>query len=205
MALETNFQIVESPESDAIWVFDTTGFYHVTNNPTGWGGVNPTIADVTTCSIVVTLPDPATLQVSTDPALQFTLTGSPLPNLIGNKRIILNTSLGLDADIDLIDGNYQFDITVSGTFNAVAFTQTFTTVQCFLGQLQCCAQKATVSADMSDVNCAPCREKFYKIMLINLAVDGVIANNACGKPNKALEILKTATGLCDDCGCSGCN
>jgi len=143
--------------------------------------------------------------VSTDPALQFTLTGAPLPNLIGNKRIILNTSLGLDAEIDLIDGNYQFDITVSGTFNAVAFTQTFSTVQTFFGQLQCCGQKATVNADMSDVNCAPCREKFYKIMLINLGIDGIIANNACGKPNKALEILKTTTGLCEDCGCAGCN
>jgi len=205
MALETSFQIVESPESDAIWVYDTTGFYHSTNNPTGWGGVNPSIADVSTCSIVVTLPDPATRQVSTDPALRFTLTGSPLPNLIGNKRIIPNTSLGIDADIDLIDGNYQFDITITGVFNAVAFTQTFSTVQCFYGQLRCCSEKATVNADMSDVNCAPCREKFYKIMLINLGLEGVIANNACGKPNKALEILKTATGLCEDCGCAGCN
>ena len=205
MGLEIDFQIVESPESNAIWVYDTTGFYHITNNPTGWGGVNPMTNDVTSCSIVVTLPDPTTLQVSTDPALQFTLTGAPLPNLIGNKRIILNTSLGLDADIDLIDGNYQFDITVAGTFNAVAFTQTFSTVQTFFGQLQCCGQKATVNADMSDVNCAPCREKFYKIMLINLGIDGIIANNACGKPNKALEILKTTTGLCEDCGCAGCN
>ena len=205
MGLEIDFQIVESPESDAIWIYDTTGFFHATNNPTGWGGVNPMTNDVTSCSIVVTLPDPTTLQVSTDPALQFTLTGAPLPNLIGNKRIILNTSLGLDADIDLIDGNYQFDITVAGTFNAVAFTQTFSTVQTFFGQLQCCGQKATVNADMSDVNCAPCREHFYKIMLINLGIDGIIANNACGKPNKALEILKTTTGLCEDCGCAGCN
>jgi len=47
MALETSFQIVESPESDAIWIFDTTGFYHVTNNPTGWGGVNPSTTDHT--------------------------------------------------------------------------------------------------------------------------------------------------------------
>lgn len=205
MALETEFQIIEAPTADAVWAYDTTGIYHAINNPTGWGGVNPSVGSVTSCSVVVTMPDPTTLQVSTDPALQFTFTGAPLPNVIGNKLVIPNTGLGLLADQSLIDGNYQFDITVAGTFNAVPFTQTFTTVQTFFALLRCCSEKATVNADIADCGCAPCREKLFKTMLINLGVAGIISSNDCGKPNRGLEILKTATGLCVDSECAGCN
>jgi len=205
MGLEVNFQVIEAPTSDAIWIFDTTGFFHAVNNPTGWGGTNPMTNNVTTCTVEVTLPDPTTLEVSTDPALTFTLAGTPLPNVIGNKLAILNTSLGLLADQTLIDGNYQIVITVAGTFDSEPFTQTFTTVQTLFGLLRCCAATKTVNADIADCGCAPCREKLFKTMLVNLGVSGIISSNSCGKPNKGLEILKTATGLCENSDCQGCN
>ena len=204
MGLQINYNVKESPDSTEVWIEDTTGVYHATNNPTGWGGVNPKVSDVTSCTVEVTRPDPTTLQVSSDVSMVFSVAGSPLPNVTGSKLVIPQTSLGLDTGDILIDGHYQIKVTVSGTFNAVAFSQSFTVIKTFSGQLRCCSEKAT-----SDVNpcgdCAECRGRQWEVALIALAVDGVIANDNCSKPNRALEILKTATGLCNHDGCSGCS
>ena len=84
MGLQINYSVKESPDSTEVWIEDTTGVYHATNNPTGWGGVNPKVSDVTSCTVEVTRPDPTTLQVSSDVSMVFSVAGSPLPNVTEN-------------------------------------------------------------------------------------------------------------------------
>lgn len=205
MALEIKYKVVESPNSQEIWIYDTTGIYHSTNNPTGYGGINPNYNNVTTANVTVTLPDTTTLQVSIDPTSKFLLPATPLPNVIGNKLTIPQTALGLLPTQPFIDGNYRFDIVLSGTFSAVPFTVSYSTEQTFFAQLRCCSANATVDANIEDCGCAPCREKIFKTLIINLGVQGIISSNECGKPNRGLDILKTATGLCNNEDCKGCN
>lgn len=205
MGLELNFNAVEAPSNTEIWVYDTTGIYNSTSNPTGWGGINPNYTDVSVATITVSMPDPVTLKPSTDPGLNFSLPMAPLPNVNGDKLIIPQTSLGLLGTDTLIDGEYQFEVTMSGFVSAVPFSYTWKGRFVFFNKLACCAAQRVAEADLSDCGCAPCREKLFDVLLINLAVEGVCSNNNCGKPNKALEILKTATALCNKENCQGCN
>jgi hypothetical protein len=205
MALQIEFDVVEAPSNQEIWVYDTTGVYHSVNNPTGWGGVNPNFTDVTSSIITVTMPDSKTLQPSTDPALTFVLNASPLPNVIGDKLVLFQTSLGLLSTDEFIDGEYQFEVIMSGVFSSAPFSFSWKTRFVFFNKLTCCAQKRMADADLADCGCAPCREKLFNILLLDLAVRGVASNNDCGKPNKALEILKVATGMCNNDNCQGCN
>lgn len=205
MGLELEFNVVEAPSNEEIWVFDTTGIYNSTSNTTGWGGINPNYTDVTTATITVTMPDPTTLQPSTDPSQSFTLPTSPLPNVNGDKLVIPQTSLGLLGTDTLMDGEYLFEITMSGLVGMSPFTYTWKAAYVFYNQLACCAANKLADIELEDCGCAPCRNKMFDMLLLDLAVRGVISNNNCGKPNKALEILKTASGLCKNEECNGCN
>jgi len=202
--LELKYKVVESPDSLEIWLYDITGVYHSANNPTGWGGANPNYGDVTTASLTVIRPDPTTLEVSSDPSYIYILPASPLPNVIGDKLVLNLTDLGLLNTDFFIDGKYSFQLDLSGVSNAVPFSFTWRSEQVFFAKLYCCAEKATADAEIGDCNCAPCRDEVFKKLLINLGVDGIIKSNGCGKPDQALTILKTATGLCNGDDCQGC-
>lgn len=205
MALQLDFNVIEAPSNKEIWIYDNTGIYHSVNNPTGWGGINPNFSNVSTCTVTVTMPDPVTLKPSTDPSLTFILPATPLPNVIGNRLVIVNTSLGLLTDQQFIDGQYGFQIDCSGTFNAEPFSVSWKASFVFSNILCCCAKTKMAEADLESCGCAPCREKLFDLLLLQLGVQGVIANNDCAKPNQALEILKVATGICNNENCVGCN
>lgn len=209
MALDYKLGIMQAPNSKEIWVYDRTGLFSSLNNTTGFGGTNPSVADVNSCSLIITMADKATLQPSTDPLQQFTLDMfGTIPNTSGNKFVVLNTDLGLALNDILIDGEYYFESTIAGTYivnsTSTPFSFTYKGGRVFYNQLACCCEKAKAKVDISQVNCKPCKDGMFNSLLIGLALDGVISNNNCAKTNKALAILKEATALCTKSGCSGC-
>jgi hypothetical protein len=50
MALELELKAISDQRAEIIWVFDKTGAYDVTQNPTGWGDPNPELNE--TCLMV---------------------------------------------------------------------------------------------------------------------------------------------------------
>ena len=210
MALEIKLKVQEAPGGTEIWIWDHTGVYHPVNNPTGWGGANPDIQDITDKSLFITLPDLVTLEVSADPAKRVSVTvPAGFPNVLGTKLVVLNTDLGLNPDESFIDGEYEFQFSVSGTVDPFGqpsnFTGSWRSRFIFFNDLYCCVEKAKAKVNLEDSSCKPCRDTMFDVLILDLGLQGVIANNACAKTNQALAILKEATSRCEKAGCKGCN
>jgi hypothetical protein len=144
--------------------------------------------------------------VSSDQELWFEIEANPtIPNVAGVYFEILNTDIGLLADESIPDGEYEFSVAAEGTFNTNPFTFDFRTRVVNFNGVFCCKEQAKSKLNLADAGCAPCREKFYDVSVMELGIDGIIYNSGCGKTEHAVEILKTLKFICEKEGCSGCN
>lgn len=208
MGLVTKYDAIQHASRLKLDIYDLTGIFHNVDNLTGWGGTNPAYTTVSSVSALITLPDPTTLAVSTDTALQYTISlYNTLPNLIGTPKEIANTLLGYDSSVPMLDGMYRFDITTSGIWNPgsgdTAFTDVYTFRKVFINGLGCCVDKSFTGIEDLLGDCEPCKKTGLQRLLIGMAYDGAVLNNNCAKPYQSLDILKIASPLCEECDC-GC-
>ncbi len=206
MPLDLKLKYFLNPDGKSITVYDQTGFYHPTNNPTGWGTPNPTIGSVSVFNITVKKPDPTTLLVSEDQSMWYTVAAFPtLPNVTGTPFTINNTNLGLIATNIIPDGEYEFSVICVTNVGGILTSYTDRVRYVFYSGVFCCKEQLKAKLDLKAAGCKPCRDKMQDVLFMELGIDGIIYNNNCGDTNAAVEILKTLKSICEKEGCSGCN
>lgn len=206
MALDLKLKYFLKPDGKSIVVYDETGFYNPTTNPTGWGAPNPTTGSVSVFNITVKKPDPTSLLVSEDTSMWYTIDANPpLPNVVGTSFTINNTNLGLLANESIPDGEYEFSVSCVVNNGGILTNYTDRVRYVFYSGVFCCKEKLKAKLDLKTAGCKPCRESMQDVMFMELGIDGIIYNNGCGDTNAAVEILKTLKSMCEKEGCSGCN
>jgi hypothetical protein len=105
MALDPKTVVVQQNNGSQIKLYDNTGDYDLTNNPTGWGAPNPARADVTQITLSVT---------KGDVSYSVVLTGSDITDFldpsIGNT---INSTDMLGSGYDVYeDGLYEIQTAI---------------------------------------------------------------------------------------------
>jgi hypothetical protein len=185
---------IELSGSNKILVFDDTGVYNASSNPTGWNGSNPQLANATAFSIVVKRPDSTTFEVSSSSSMQKTFDAfNTLPSLNGLPFTILNTDLGLASTDTIPDGEYEFNATV--TVSSVAYTYNVRKVF-YYNAFKCKEDKKR----KIDITCLDsCKTDLDDVLVMELGFDGIDYNVEAGDTKSAVKILKTISSMC--CGC----
>jgi hypothetical protein len=112
-------------------VYDSTGLYNLTTNPTAWGSPNPTRAGITSATVKIYLPDEDDPIVTTTVTATVQAGGSTVDMLLYSY---LPSDFGLSDDDPLPDGIYRMVYTV------VSGGTTYTSDQYFLNYytVKCC-------------------------------------------------------------------
>lgn len=185
---------IELSGSNKILVFDDTGVFNASSNPTGWNGTNAQLANATAFSIVVKRPDSTTFMVSSSSSMQKTFDAfNTLPSLNGLPFTILNTDLGLASTDTIPDGEYEFNATV--TVSSVAYTYSVRKVF-YYNAFKCKEDKKR----KIDITCIDtCKTDLDDVLIMELGFDGIDYNVEAGDTTSAVKILKTIDSMC--CGC----
>lgn len=194
--LKVNFTIEESADRKSLFITDTTGIYHGTLNPGGYGAPNPTVAMVLTATLGIVIPQ------GSNPIVVNIFEATVFPNTGNVTKEVLASDFGL---LEFPDGIYQMTYSVTGDdAMSVAFVSTKTITKGFLGAVQCCVDKLGAKAAQTE-ECSCCDEKTLSAkflaaytMLRSALKAEHLGNIACFE--KLLERLEK---ICDDtdCGC----
>lgn len=206
MSLVLNLTYQRSVDKLSIIVTDNTG-----TGSTGYGGSNPSTGDFTDFNITVTPPDPVTFQPTGTPV---TVNAYPsLPSAIGGTYTITNVQLGYDADAELPDGVYQFDVEAEysggteGTAEATDYLVAYETTAC-------CIQSLIIEA--FDCACSGNSDKIQRLVKANLWLNslypkvntmGEVSDSPivqCQQWNKAAEMIRELNKICQQSNCGGC-
>lgn len=196
MSLELKFSIIQSQNCKSFQLQDDTGAYDANSNPTGYNPPNPATADMQMASLAILMADGTTVTIDVFPTM---------PNTNGIPFTILNTDLGLAADVAISDWVSQMTYHVSENSDGSDgySTTQFVFISC---QSECC--RANALADVRfDTDCNDCKnQKLNRYNKINALVEAIYSNLECDPqlPNKAAENLTSLTALCAcaDCGCN---
>lgn len=201
MALITQYVFSEYTDYSKIQILDDTGV-----GTTGWGnGANPDIADVLSCQVVVTKPDPITLLPSADPTYQITknvyygFAGGVLPNITNVLQDFLASELGY-TDNKLLTGIYHLAVSGTGVMSGPAdFDFSFEDYFISTGKVDCCITKMRQKASLKE--CGNCYDKGFasNARRGKAYIDGaIIAFEHALYEESALNLIR-ANEICDQC------
>ena len=185
MALQVNFSVIQASNSLSVRFIETTGVYNVLSNPNGYGGVNASLAQVSSTLVKVVRPDGTAINLSNL---------SPLPSSTNQFVDITNVQLGYTSATKLPDGYYIFTYEVQGTTPTQNGVLSVLNKQVLLyNDVECCVRK------MGARSCG-CSENEY-VEAFNL-FNAMLAANLCGNYAGAAEILERLQAMCNKkCGC----
>lgn len=189
MALKTNFTYRQSADLKTLYIYDTTGVFDATTNPTGWGGDNPTTQEAESDKISIQSVGSNTIyEIEMYPLL---------PNTIDIPFSITSSMLGLGPDGQIPDGQYVF------TRKTVVLGTTYTkAARVFLvGQLQCCAD---TMLDMDKPGCSCESGKLTPASILQYTIWTLKKAFKTQKFEKANEIYRYAQDLCKEKNCKTC-
>ena len=194
MALEYSFSISEADNSKALYIFDGTGAYEGFTNPTGYGGPNVSIGDVTTATLTISFPDPTITPVVKD---IYSTTMPEYPTTSAIPVTVTNVMLGIDVDTNLDDGVYFFESTITGIKSAVPFTYSDSKYVVFSNQVEAYFDSLTCSLIAPTKGCG-CTDSYQLERLKNLLRSARCA--ACsGEIQNAIDIMNYLIKI------AGCN
>lgn len=140
MGLALDFNIRQSDNARELSFKETTGVYHVTDNPGGWGAPNDTTSDPTGVLLKITTPDGN--QTTLDLSATFPTTDNTQEYLIHSQ------DLGLGTDVKLPDGIWDFEYEID-TPGEPAFVRSIQRI--FIsGNARCCVYNLLASVDLCD-------------------------------------------------------
>lgn len=190
MALKTNFTYRQSADVKTLYIYDTTGVYNATTNPTGWGGGgNPTIANATGDKISIQ-------KVGSNTIYEIQMYAT-LPNTIDAPFPIDSSMLGLGSNVEIPDGQYVF----TRTTIALGVTYSRTARVFLIGQVQCCAD-AMLDAELPSCGCDS--GKLTPASILQYAIWTLKKAFKTQKFEKANEIYRYAQDLCKEKNCKTC-
>lgn len=187
MALRPTLQACMRDKCGGIYFSDTTGAYHVTNNPYGWGTPNMQGSDVTEATLTITFPNGDETEYDLLSQVPDTITADI------NYNVIEGT---------FEDGIYIFTMTYFGT-------ETVTKVlkKLFLCNSTCCVDKMWAKIP-SYINTKD--EKFLKNYIEQThyaqgLLDGLNGAGGCLDEEAVEAILDKIERICEFSQCSECN
>jgi hypothetical protein len=188
-----------------ITITDTTGFYNVTTNPSGWNDgstvyrVGPSTPNVQSATITITLnssPTPlATINVLT------TIQGAVFPTF----DLYDYSPVDIYDNPTLADGSYTITYTIVDSNDITYTTDTVVVVYC---NVACCVSKLAVA--VADELCNTCEsEAFNNFVLADGILQALKAVAECSGEAEFLKLLNKLQRLCGTsttggCGC-GCS
>ena len=188
-----------------ITIKDTTGFYNITTNPSGWN------ANSTVHRVGPSIPN---IQSAT---LTFTLNSASTPFLTVNVTTIIQNAIFPTFDLytyapadvfgnsTLADGSYTITYTIVDSNNITYTTDTILVVYC---NVICCVSK--LAAAVADEDCNPCdSEAFNNFVLADGILQSLNSVAECSGEAEFLKLLNKLQRLCGTsttggCGC-GCS
>lgn len=213
MAFEPKFEIRETVGCKGWELYDITGDYDVTTNPTGWGTPNPDRGadyDITfyilpngyTTGWLITLTvisgDYTTFTI-TNPDGSITNWFNTLTNLHSytfhqddSPLIITNMMLGLLDTDSIVSNAYYFEqnITVATVEYTTSEDQLIVCTQC------CCLESMQASLEATDCNCE--NKKIETTLKATIFFDAAIECMEKGDISKSVELLNKSKELCND-------
>jgi hypothetical protein len=189
LALKTNFTYRQSGDLKTLYIYDTTGVYDATTNPTGWGGINPSVANASS--------DKISIQSVVSNTIYEIQMYSILPNTNDIPFAIDSSMLGLGPSVEIPDGQYIF------TRSTIVSGNTYTkAARVFLvGQLKCCADSML---DMDKPGCSCESGKLTPASILQYALFTLKKAFKTQKFEKANEIYRYAQDLCKEKNCKTC-
>lgn len=197
MAFELK-ECVKQNGCEGFFVFDKSGVYDPTLNPTGYNAPNISTSDVDTAVLDVLYAGatvPVTINVYSD---------LPSTNVDGAYQV--NASdLGLT---EMPPGLTRVTYTITGTFGGDPFTYTVTALVLFDCELECCVSQKLIAAATAVIGgdcCNECKDdKVNNALFLEAVLEGARAATCCGLVdvvNTNVEYLQTK---CGESPCSGC-
>jgi hypothetical protein len=186
MGLAVDFNIRQSDNARELSFTETTGTYHVSDNPGGWGAPNDTTSDPTVVEIKVTAPNESEATIDMlIPASGFPTTDKTI------EYIIRSQDIGLGTDEQLPDGIWtiKYEITTPGETAVVSSVQ-----KIFIsGKARCCVNKMLASVDLCDCDSSQLKDatKAHDYLKVARACAG------CGDSVKFVETLEIINALCN--------
>ena len=178
-------------------ILDTTGLYSA-SNLTGFGGVNPTIAQMEIISLRVYLPNADTKLPDLTTYVDID-SPSGFPNTDKIPYVVDNEALGGAAGSKCPDGIYEVVLTL--TIDDFAYQST-----CYIAMaegIKCCKNKQGLKLDPYKCSCGKARTAFeelcYQLDQIAVGVDPVDPNIT-----HAARAIKRAAAICAGTGCINC-
>lgn len=203
MALDLKPLDVTANQNRTFTVLDVTLAYSPTNLG-GWGAPNPTIAEISSASLVVTLPDPTTKLPDPTNFVTFDAVSTPaffdtFPNTTFLPFTFTNEDLGGEADTNIPDGIYQFDYSVTDATD----TYTSSVYAVMDWAARCCLANLANGVNWKKCGCGSTDKNNFTKGWAYLW--GVEANMVCPNITNAAAALVKAQEVCDGCGgCGGC-
>lgn len=192
MALLLQDDTCNNCQTNKIVFSDCTGLY--INNGTGYGSPNLAIADITSATVAVIYPNGTTSQ-------SFDITTAVIANAQGNySREFSPSDFGLES---FEDGWGQLVYTVTGTVSGNSVSYSVTKKIFWSCDINCCIQKAAVTAALEDKACCDDCSKanlFLKMYTSYMSLKKALCCGNVDAVNKQWERLKKWCAG-EDCGC----
>jgi hypothetical protein len=205
MANQIKYSFSITASRTKILIGDLTGIYNAITNPSGYGGVNADLSNVTACTLYITKPDPITRFASQNlnDRIELNALTLGLPNYF-NVPIEITAAMLEITDGIIPDGEYVVEVFQTFTVSSIDTIAEFSRRDIVFSAAKCCRDKAIADIDIRGYSgCDPCKEKTDNASLIDLYYNGLVANIQCAKTNTAVALLNDLHKLCEQCGC-GC-
>ena len=214
MASPTNFELSHDIEEQEgckeIILWDDSGTYNATTNPTGYGAPNIASADVTEATILITpygstvgylftltiVTNVITDAIVTDINGTVTniladLTWDVFPFTETKPFIITGALLGNGADSQITFGAYDIEYNITDGTNVYVSTSE----ELIVCQVCCCVKNAAADLEVTDCSCQD--GKADKAYMSKIYLDSAIFAMENGDVTKAVTNLNYAKELCE--------
>jgi hypothetical protein len=189
MALELKSKVTSI--IDQFNLFDKTGVYHVTDNPTGYGIPNVEISDIYNASVSIKMPNGDV--VSLPIYAGGTIDTLPSDSLISYFEIT-NTLVGVDKfELGYYEITYIINVNINDDID-VYEEQTSKNCLLYYAPVECCLDKKVLALD----DCSTAQE-IDEVATYKALFEGMKAKARVGKKKEALAILKYLETKCDCC------
>ncbi len=183
MALDLKTVVVQQSNGSQIKLFDNTGDYDATNNPSGWGSPNPIRTDITSIIVIVKKGD----VIFTE-----TLIGSDAISFLNPiEGYTLNSTNVLGANYDTFeDGLYEIQIEMTTSGDSIYDTK----YEYMLWSMWCDIRHLTMTMEVPVINYL----ESYNIALLNTLFDDILFACQYGQTTYATEIYTFLRNVLDN-------
>jgi hypothetical protein len=191
MALKLKFNICQKGDCKGLIIHEETGLYNASSNTTGWGHASTeSLADVTSASVAITMPDATIVTINLVPL------GLPTSDCTHEVNVT-STTLGYGS-ASIPDGLYKFVFTY--VVNGNTYTQTVWKL--FYCQAECCVHKLVAEIAKTKCDCYSAAAK--NAILASSLLEGLKDAARCGNTALFDDYIETINNMCatGDCGCA---